>query len=70
MGRAGPTASGLPYPSLGFVYLPALALLVATSMLTAPFGARLAHRLPVKRLRMLFAFLLYFFAARMLVGIW
>ncbi|MBW8905980.1 MAG: sulfite exporter TauE/SafE family protein [Betaproteobacteria bacterium] len=66
----GLRASGLPYPSLGFVYLPALALLVATSMLTAPFGARLAHRLPVKRLRMLFAFLLYFFAARMLVGIW
>ena len=55
----GLRAGGLPYPSLGFVYLPALALVVATSMLTAPFGARLAHRLPVKRLRMLFALLLY-----------
>ena len=66
----GLRAGGLPYPSLGFVYLPALALVVTTSMLAAPLGARLAHRLPVKRLRMLFAVLLYFFAARMLIGVW
>jgi uncharacterized membrane protein YfcA len=66
----GLRAGGLPSPSLGFVYLPALVLVVATSMLAAPFGARLAHRLPVKRLRMLFAGLLYFFAVRMLIGVW
>jgi len=60
----------LPSPSLGFVYLPALALVVATSMLAAPLGARLAHRLPIRQLRTLFACLLYFFAVRMLVGIW
>lgn len=66
----GLRAERLPAPSLGFVYLPALALVVATSMLAAPLGARLAHRLPVKRLRALFAALLYFFAIRMLVSLW
>jgi uncharacterized membrane protein YfcA len=61
---------GLPAPSIGYVYLPALALVVATSILAAPLGARLAHRLPIKQLRTLFAVLLYAFAVRMLVGIW
>ena len=60
----------LPPWSLGYVYLPAFALVVATSMLAAPLGAALAHRLPVKRLRTLFAVLLYLFAVRMLVGVW
>ena len=61
---------GLPAPSLGYVYLPALGLVVATSMLAAPLGARLAHRLPVKQLRVVFAVLLYVFALRMLIGVW
>ena len=38
---------GLPEWSVGFVYLPALVLLSLLSSLTAPIGARLAHRLPV-----------------------
>lgn len=66
----GLRASDVPSPSLGFVYLPALGLVVVTSMLTAPLGASLAHRLPVKRLRTVFAALLYFFAIRMLIGLW
>lgn len=66
----GVRVAGLPAPSLGYVYLPALALVVSTSMLAAPVGARLAHRLPIKQLRMLFALLLYVFAVRMLVGLW
>jgi uncharacterized membrane protein YfcA len=61
---------GLPPWSLGYVYLPAFALVATTSMATAPLGAALAHRLPVKRLRTLFAMLLYAFAVRMLVGVW
>ena len=60
----------LPSSSLGYVYLPALALVVTTSMLAAPLGARLAHRLPVKRLRVIFALLLYVFALRMVAGVW
>jgi uncharacterized protein len=61
---------GLPAPNLGYVYLPALGLVVITSMLAAPLGARLAHRLPLKQLRMVFAVLLYGFALRMLLGVW
>ena len=66
----GMRVQGLPRPSLGYVYLPALALVVCTSMLAAPLGARLTHSLPTKRLRTVFALLLYGFAVRMLVGVW
>ena len=41
---------GLPGWTLGFRYLPGLAMVVAVSMLTAPTGAKLAHRLPVATL--------------------
>lgn len=57
---------GLPEYSLGFVYLPALIGLVPASMLTAPFGAKLAHSLPVKKLKMCFAILLYAIAGKMI----
>lgn len=50
---------GLPPMSAGFVYLPALAGIALASGLTAPLGARLAHRLPVPLLKKLFALLLY-----------
>jgi len=66
----GVHAQGLPAMSVGYVYLPALALVVSTSMLAAPLGARLAHRLPVQRLRTIFALMLYGFALKMLVGLW
>jgi uncharacterized membrane protein YfcA len=66
----GTRVPGLPAASIGYVYLPALALATATSMLAAPLGARLAHRLPIKQLRALFALLLYGFAVRMLVSVW
>jgi uncharacterized membrane protein YfcA len=70
MGTLGFIASGwpvatLPEGSLGFVYLPALAALVLASSLTAPMGARLAHRLPVLTLKRIFALLLYALAAKM-----
>lgn len=58
--------ANLPSGSLGFVYLPALAILVIASMLTAPYGARLAHRLPVATLKRIFAGLLILLAAKML----
>ncbi len=66
----GLRASGLPDGCLGFVYLPALALIVATSMPAAPLGARLAHRLPVRRLRIAFAVLLLALGLRMLTRLW
>lgn len=61
----GWTVSGLPAGSLGFVYLPALAGIVLGSVLTAPLGARTAHRLPVRPLKRVFALLLFTLALRM-----
>ena len=66
----GMSVSGLPDGCLGYVYLPALAIIVAASMPLAPLGARLAHRLPVKRLRIVFAFMLFGLALRMLANLW
>lgn len=56
----------MPAGSLGYVYLPTLAILVMATVLTAPVGARLAHRLPVAMLKRLFAGLLILLAAKML----
>lgn len=63
-------AGGLPSWSLGFVYLPALAAVVLASVMTAPFGARAAHRMPVATLRRVFALVLYALATKMLVTYW
>jgi uncharacterized protein len=61
----GRSVEGLPPGSLGFVYLPALAGIVVGSVLTAPLGARTAHRLPVRPLKRIFALLLVALALRM-----
>jgi len=55
----------LPAWSLGFVYLPALLGIVCISVLTAPYGVRLAHSLPVDRLKKAFSVLLFIVATRM-----
>lgn len=62
---AGQQAAGLPQWSLGFVYLPALLGIAAASWLTAPLGARCAHRWPVARIKRIFAALLYVLGVRM-----
>jgi uncharacterized membrane protein YfcA len=62
--------SGLPQNSFGYIYLPALLLVAVTSMLAAPWGARLAHRMPVAKLRVVFALMLYALAGRMLWTLW
>jgi len=66
----GSRVPDLPQWSLGYVYLPALLLIVAASMPVAPLGARLAHRLPVKRLRVVFALMLFALGLRMLANLW
>lgn len=58
--------TGLPEHSLGFVYWPALVSISAVSVLTAPLGARLAHRMPVAALKRVFAGLLLLLSAKML----
>jgi uncharacterized membrane protein YfcA len=62
-------AAGLPPGSLGFVYLPALVAVSAASVCTAPAGAWLAHRLPVRPLKQGFAAFLLAVAARMIYGL-
>lgn len=58
-----------PDYSLGFVYIPALLGIVLVSVFTAPIGVRLAHSLPVDRLKRVFAILLLVVATRMLVSV-
>lgn len=67
---SGMRVQSLPEFSLGFVFLPALAALVLASILTAPFGARLSHRLPVATLKRVFAGLLYLLATKMAMTYW
>ena len=52
---SGWSAARLPTGSAGFVYLPAFAAIAIPSMLLAPLGAKLAHRLKGATLRRLFA---------------
>lgn len=63
---AGLRATGMPAYTVGYIYVPALLAIVAASMVVAPVGARAAHRWPVKRLRRVFACLLYVLGAYML----
>jgi uncharacterized membrane protein YfcA len=62
---SGASVQGLPEWSLGYVWLPALAVIASCSVLTAPLGAKMAHRLPVAKLKRLFALVLYCLAAYM-----
>lgn len=55
---AGLGVAGRPALSLGYVALPAFAGLAVASVLAAPLGARLAHRLAPRTLQRLFAGLL------------
>lgn len=56
----------LPPGSLGYVNLPGFVLLALLTAITAPIGARLAHRLPQQTLKRAFAILLALLALNML----
>lgn len=60
---------GLPSYTAGYIYLPALGGIVCASVLTAPIGVRLAHSLPVKRMKRVFAALLIVVGTRMLASL-
>ena len=55
--------------TFGFVYIPAVLFISATSFFTAPYGARLAHKLPVKILKKVFALLLIVLSLKMLFSV-
>lgn len=57
----------LPYASAGHVNLLGLMLIAPFASLTAPFGAKLAHRMPPRMLKLAFAFFLLVTGLRMLL---
>ncbi|MEO8163984.1 MAG: sulfite exporter TauE/SafE family protein [Betaproteobacteria bacterium] len=56
----------LPAFSLGYVYLPALIGIVLGTFVTVPWGARMAHSLPITTLKRIFAVILFILATKML----
>jgi uncharacterized membrane protein YfcA len=58
----------LPDWTTGYVYWPAFAGITAASMAFAPLGARMAHALPTKTLRRVFALFLAVLGVNMLLG--
>ncbi|MFM8607222.1 MAG: sulfite exporter TauE/SafE family protein [Hyphomicrobiales bacterium] len=56
----------LPPFSLGFVSLIGVALFIPTSMLVVPYGVKLAHRLPKRKLEIAFGFFLLIVVLRFL----
>jgi hypothetical protein len=70
-GAAGFVLSGwgnalLPSGTVGYVSLPALAAIAGAAVLTAPLGVRLAHDLPVRKLKRVFGVLVLAISLRML----
>ncbi len=59
---------GLPAGSIGYIHLTGLLGIVTASVFTAPLGAKLAHSLPVAKLKKIFSILLYVVGFRMLIG--
>lgn len=57
--------AGMPDYSVGFIYLPALATVAVAGVLTAPLGAKLAHRMPVQRLKKVFGVFLMLLSLKM-----
>ncbi len=55
----------LPAGSLGYVYLPAFFGIIISSVLTTPQGAKLAYKLPTKKLKRYFSYVLFFVAGKL-----
>jgi uncharacterized membrane protein YfcA len=73
-GAIGYAIAGLDVPqppkwSVGFVYLPAFIGISVTSVLVAPFGARLAHKLKGPTLRRIFAVFLVLVGAKVAISV-
>ncbi|WP_284619500.1 sulfite exporter TauE/SafE family protein [Aquabacterium humicola] len=65
-----PAVAALQFPAaIGYVSLIGFALLMPTSAWAAPYGARLAHRWPKRRLEVAFGLFLLAVSARFLVGL-
>ncbi|WP_330629372.1 sulfite exporter TauE/SafE family protein [Thioclava sp. FTW29] len=58
--------TGKPPGTVGYVNLPAVAMIMVTSLIAVPFGVRLAHRLSPQRLRLVFSLTVLVLAGNML----
>lgn len=65
----GSQQQGLPELSTGYIYWPAVALVSMVSMVTAPFGVKMSHSLPVPIIKKIFAVLLMALSIKMLITI-
>jgi len=59
---AGRDLSDMPAGAFGYLYLPGLLVIATISMMTAPLGARTAHRMDIRPLKRAFAVVLYILA--------
>jgi uncharacterized membrane protein YfcA len=66
---AGWGVAGLPPLSIGYVSLIGAALAIPTSVLAAPWGVRVAHRLPRRSLEVAFAIFLLLVGFRFLISL-
>ena len=64
---AGQGLPQMPPGSLGYLYLPGLIVISLASTTMAPLGARTAHRMDIRPLQRVFAFVLYVLAAYFLL---
>ena len=64
---AGQDMPQMPPGSFGYLYLPGLLVISAASVITAPLGARTAHRTDLRPLKKIFACALYVLAAYFVV---
>ena len=64
----GPPPGSLPAGSWGYVFLPAAVGIALASVLTAPLGTRLAHRISGQALRNLFAVFLVVVGSSLWLG--
>jgi hypothetical protein len=56
----------LPGWSFGYIYLPSFVGVGISSVLTAPIGAKLAHKLPAKKLKRYFSVLIFAMAIKLI----
>ncbi|MFZ9297926.1 MAG: sulfite exporter TauE/SafE family protein [Hylemonella sp.] len=64
---AGRSLPDMPPGAFGYLYLPGLLIIATMSMLTAPLGARTAHRMDIRPLKRVFALVLYVLAGYFLM---
>ena len=62
----GQGVAGLPFGSIGYVNIVGFMMISPLTMLTAPFGAKIAHKLSQRHLSILFGSFLFLVAVRMI----